>query len=44
LIDADATGKSPDAYREPAELTDRQRQMLLSEAQTLHEGLGYAVL
>ena len=43
LIDADAKGKTPDAYREPAELTERQRLLLLSEAQTLHEGLGYAV-
>lgn len=43
LIDADAKGNSPDAYREPVELTERQRQLLLSEARTLHEDLGYAV-
>ncbi|MEX1109863.1 MAG: sulfotransferase [Dongiaceae bacterium] len=42
LIDADAKGKSPDSYREPADLSDRQRDLLMVEARPLHEGLGYS--
>ncbi|MEX0807295.1 MAG: sulfotransferase [Dongiaceae bacterium] len=42
LIDADAKGKGPDSYREPADLSDRQGELLMVEARSLHQGLGYS--
>lgn len=43
LVDADVKGKAPDSYREPVDLTDRQHELLMVDARSLHQGLGYSV-